>query len=101
MCALADNKPAVVIEREPELEEDKSHEPSGPRIRCPIEDDPGHTMTNVKLLSPSEVEITSKRNGKVVGVLHLSITPDGKSINGVFQNKETNTSSSYELQKLQ
>jgi len=53
------------------------------------------------LLSPSEVEITSKRNGKVVGVLHLSVTPDGKSIHGVFQNKENNTSSSYKLRKLQ
>ena len=67
----------------------------------PVEDDPGHTMTSVKLLSPSEVEITSKRNGKVVGVLHLSVAPDGKSIHGVFENKENNTSSSYELRKLQ
>jgi len=67
----------------------------------PVEDDPGHTMTSVKLLSPTEVEITSKRNGKVVGVLHLSVKPDGKSIHGVFENKEKNTSSSYELRKLQ
>ena len=67
----------------------------------PVEDDPGHTMTSVKLLSPSEVEITSKRNGKVVGILHLSVTPDGKSIHGAFENKESNTSSSYELRKLQ
>jgi hypothetical protein len=67
----------------------------------PVEDDPGHTMTSVRLLSPSQVEITSKRNGKVVGVLHLSVKPDGKSIHGVFENKENNTSSSYELRKLQ
>jgi len=67
----------------------------------PVEDDPGHTMTSVKLLSPREVEITSKRNGKVVGVLHLSVTPDGKSIHGVFENRESNTSSSYELRRLQ
>jgi hypothetical protein len=67
----------------------------------PVEDDPGHTMTSVKLLSPTEVEITSKRNGKVVGVLHLSVTPDGESIHGVFENKENNISSSYELRKLQ
>jgi len=67
----------------------------------PVEYDPGHTMTSVKRLGPSEVEITSKRNGKVVGVLHLSVRPDGKSIHGVFENKEENTSSSYELRKLQ
>lgn len=67
----------------------------------PVEDDPGHTMTSVKLLSPTEVEITSKRNEKVVGVLHLSVMPDGKSIHGVFENKENNTTSSYQLRKLQ
>jgi hypothetical protein len=67
----------------------------------PVEDDPGHTMTSVKLLSPTEVEITSKRGEKIVSVLHLSVMPEGKSIHGVFENKENNTTSSYELRKLQ
>ena len=67
----------------------------------PVQDDPGHTMTSVKLLSPTEVEITSKREGKIVGVLHLSVMPDGKSIDGIFENKENNTRSSYQLRKLQ
>jgi len=67
----------------------------------PVEDDPGHTMTSVKLISPTEVEITSKREGKIVGVLHLSVMPDGKSIHGIFENKENNTTSSYQLRKLQ
>jgi len=67
----------------------------------PVEDDPGHTMTSVKLLSPTEVEITSKRGEKIVSVLHLSVMPDGKSIHGVFESKENNTTSSYELRKLQ
>ena len=58
-------------------------------------------MTFVKLLSPTEVEITSKREGKIVGVLHLSVMPDGKSIDGIFENKENNTTSSYQLRKLQ
>ena len=65
----------------------------------PLEDDPGHTMVSVKLLNSRSVEITSKRNGKVVGILHLSVAPDGKSIHAVFENKESNTTSSYEMQK--
>lgn len=67
----------------------------------PVEDDPGHTMTSVKLLSATEVEITAKRGEKIVSVLHLSVTPDGKTIHGVFENKEQNTTSRYELRKLQ
>jgi hypothetical protein len=67
----------------------------------PVQDDPGHTMTSVKLLSSTEVEITSKREGKIVGVLHLSVMPDSKSIHGIFENKENNTTSSYQLRKLQ
>jgi hypothetical protein len=67
----------------------------------PVEDDPGHTMTSVKLLNPTKVEITSKRGEKIVSVLHLSVMPDGKSIHGVFENKENNTTSSYQLRKLE
>jgi hypothetical protein len=33
MCARSDDKSSVVVDRE--LEEEKSHDPSGPRIRCP------------------------------------------------------------------
>jgi hypothetical protein len=49
----------------------------------PVEDDPGHTMTFVKLLNPTGVEITSKRGEKIISVLHLSVMPDGKSIHGI------------------
>lgn len=65
----------------------------------PMEGDPGHTMVSARLLSPSAVEITSKRNGEVVGILHLSVTPEGKSIHVVFENKESNTKSTYEMRK--
>jgi hypothetical protein len=34
MCARPDDKSSVVVDRE--LEEEKSHDPSGPRIRCPL-----------------------------------------------------------------
>lgn len=66
---------------------------------CPVEDDPGHTMVSVKLVSPETVEVTSKRNGKVVGILHMSVAPDGKSIHVNFENKEDNTTTTYEMEK--
>jgi hypothetical protein len=65
-----------------------------------LEDDPAHTMVSVKLLSPNTVEQTSKRDGKVVGVLHLTVAPDGKTIHVIFENKETSTTTSYDMRKL-
>ena len=65
----------------------------------PVEDDPGHTMVSVKLLNPNAVEVTSKRNGKVVGILHMSVVPSGDSLHVIFENKEGNTTTTYEMQK--
>jgi hypothetical protein len=65
----------------------------------PVEDDPGHTMVSVKRIDLKTVEITSKRDGKVVGILHLSVAPDGKSIHVIFNNVESNTTTTYEMQK--
>jgi hypothetical protein len=65
----------------------------------PVEDDPGHTMASVKLIDPNTVEVTSRRNGKVVSISHLSVAPDGKSIHVFFENKEDNTTKTLEMQK--
>jgi hypothetical protein len=65
----------------------------------PVEDDPGRTMVTVKRVGTSEVQITSKRSGKVVGILHLSVSADGETINAVFENKEGNTSSTFRMRK--
>jgi len=65
----------------------------------PVEDDPGHTMVSVKRISATSVEITSKRNGKVVGIAHLSVVPDGNSIHVVFEDKESNTTRIFDMQK--
>jgi len=43
-----------------------------------IEDDPAHTMVSVKLINPYTVEQTNVRDGKVVFVVRLEATPDGK-----------------------
>ena len=65
----------------------------------PVEDDPGHTMVSVKRLNASSVELTSKRNGKIVGVLHLSVAPSGETIHVVVDDRESDTTSTYEMQK--
>jgi hypothetical protein len=64
-----------------------------------VEDDPGHTTVSVKLLNISSVELTSKRNGKIVGVLHLTVAPSGGTIHVVFEDKESDSTSTYKMEK--
>jgi hypothetical protein len=64
-----------------------------------VEDDPAHTMVSVKLLCPNKVEQTGKRGGKVVGVLCLTVASDGQTIHATYENKETDTTTSYEMRK--
>lgn len=65
----------------------------------PVEDDPGHTMVSAKLLNPNTVELTHKRNEKIVSISHMSVTPGGHSIHVVFENKEANTKTTFDFQK--
>ncbi len=65
----------------------------------PVEDDPGRTMVSAKLLSPDTVELTSKRDGEVVAIKRMSVLPGGKSIHVVFENKEDNPTTAFEMQK--
>jgi hypothetical protein len=65
----------------------------------PVEDDPGHTMVSLKLINANTVEQTGKRDGKIISVMRLTVSPDGKSIHGVRENKEDNTSGSFDMRK--
>ena len=65
----------------------------------PVEDDPGHTMVSLKLINANTVEQTGKRDGKIISVMRLTVSPDGKSIHGVRENKEDNTSGAFEMRK--
>lgn len=69
----------------------------------PVQDDPGHTTSSVKRISPNEVEITAKREGKVISIRHLQVQPDGKSIHATFENKQStpNSTSTFEMTKQQ
>jgi hypothetical protein len=64
-----------------------------------VEDDPANSMVSVKLLSPNAVEQTAKRDGKIVGVLRLTVAADGKTIHATYENKEASITTSYEMRK--
>jgi len=65
----------------------------------PVEDDPGETMVSAKLLSPNAVDLTHKRKGKIVSISHMSVAHDGKTIHVVFENKDANTTTTFDFQK--
>ena len=65
----------------------------------PVEDDPGHTMVSAKLLSPETVELTSKRNGKIVSIKQMSVAPDGKSIHVIFKNGDGEPMTTFDLKR--
>jgi hypothetical protein len=65
----------------------------------PVEDDPGHTMVSAKRLDARTVELTSKRNGRIVSVSRLSVAPDGNQIHAVFENAESGGKTTFDLEK--
>ncbi len=65
----------------------------------PTEDDPGHTLASAKLLNPNTVELTQKREGKISGILRLTVAPDGKSIHRMFVRKPDNAVSTFGMEK--
>jgi hypothetical protein len=65
----------------------------------PVEDDPGHTMVSAKLVDARTVELTSKRNGKIVSISRLSVAPDGNSIHATFENVESGGNTAFDFEK--
>jgi hypothetical protein len=64
-----------------------------------IEDDPAHTVVSVKLINPYTVEQTNVRDGKVVFVVRLEVTPDGKAIHASSKSKEDGSVKTWELHR--
>jgi hypothetical protein len=65
----------------------------------PMEDDPAHTLVSVRLLNRNTVEQTSKRDGKIVSVLRLTVSEDGKMMYTTFEDKIDNTVTRSEMRK--
>jgi hypothetical protein len=64
-----------------------------------IEDDPAHTMVAVKLINANTVEMANQRDGKIVFVVRLEVTPDGKAIHASSENKEDGSAKTWGLHK--
>jgi len=64
-----------------------------------MEDDPGHTMVSVRLINPYTIEQTNVREGKVVFVVTLEVTPDGKTIHAMSKMKEDGSVKTWTLHK--
>lgn len=65
----------------------------------PIQGDPGHTLVSLKRIGNDTIEETDKRNGKVVGVSKMTVSPDGKWITVEYTNKERSTVTTYKMEK--
>ena len=64
-----------------------------------MQDDPGHAMVSVKIDKPHTVEQTNVRNGKVVSIVTLEVTPDGKAIHATSKSKEGGSVKTWTLHK--
>jgi hypothetical protein len=65
----------------------------------PINGDPGHTLVSLKRIGNDTIEETDKRDGKIVGIIRLTVSKDGKSIQVEYNNKLQGTKMSYTLEK--
>ena len=65
----------------------------------PIQGDPGHTMVSLKRIADNTIEETDKRDGKVVGVSHLTVSKDGKSIQVEYTDKQHGTKTTFSMEK--
>jgi hypothetical protein len=64
-----------------------------------MQDDPGHTMVSVELINPYTVEQTNVRDGKVVFIVTLEVTPDGKAIHATSKRKDGGSVKTWTLHK--
>lgn len=65
----------------------------------PIQGDPGHTMVSLKRIGDKTIEETDKRDGKVVGVSHMMVSKDGKSIQVEYADKQHGTKTTFTMEK--
>lgn len=66
---------------------------------APLSGDPGTTSVSVRLLGKNTLEETDKRDGKVIGVMKLTVAADGKTAKATYEDKLQNRTTSYGLTK--
>lgn len=66
---------------------------------APYKGDPGTTSVSVKMHGKDILEETDKRDGKVIGISKMTITPDGKTMRIVYEDKLHGTTVKGDAQK--
>lgn len=56
-------------------------------------------MVSLKRIGDDTIEETDKRGGKIVGVIRLTVSKDGKSIQADINDKEHGTKMSFTMEK--
>jgi hypothetical protein len=65
----------------------------------PYRGDPGVTSVSLKKLDANTIEETDKRNGKVITVSRSTVSPDGKTMKVVVEDKLRNSTSDWVAKK--
>ncbi len=61
----------------------------------PVKGDPGSSVVSLKKVDDRNIVETTKREGKVVSVTHLTVSADGKSLTAKSEDKERGTTSTW------
>ena len=65
----------------------------------PMKGDPGITSVSVKMLGKDTLEETDKRDGKVIGVLKMTVAADGKTAKASYDDKLQNRTIHFDVAK--
>lgn len=66
---------------------------------APMNNDPGITSVSVKMIGKEVLEETNKRDGKIVGILKMTVSADGKSAKVVYDDKIQGTRKDFAANK--
>lgn len=66
---------------------------------APFMGDPGQTSVAIRRIDDSTFDETDKRDGKVIGTAHITVSPDGKTLTVAWTDKLRGSSGSYKANK--
>lgn len=66
---------------------------------APYNGDPGTTSVSVKKTGPNTMDETDKRDGKVISIAHMTVSPDGKTMTFAIEDKLHDTTAKFVAQK--
>jgi len=65
----------------------------------PYQGNYGINQVSLRRVDPNTIEETDKKDGKVLGVARMTLSPDGKKIQVAYTDKVMNTSMKYEMDR--